>query len=116
MEKLFDLMLMGAKMQFVVSDTLDGMLPVTLRHLALVKASLQRSSVKLVPDPIRLLDNFSALVEATYNSLPAGAWIPLYTQLSRFFVERRVKVSSLLWVRPYIHVSMHMYKCLHAGV
>lgn len=113
MDKLFDLMLMGAKMQFVVSQAVDGMLAVTLRHLQVLRETLKKSPVPLSPDPIPLIDNFRALVHATYGSLPPGAWISLHRQLGNFFATRRVKVAfhcillQTLAPRPCMHSCIH---------
>ncbi|KAJ9520297.1 hypothetical protein QJQ45_030233 [Haematococcus lacustris] len=98
MDKLFDLMMMGVKYQIMCSTKLEGILQITLLHLSQLRsllAPLADSSASLA-----LLSNVEARVQQTYGGLGPGALHLLRQSLMRYFLDRRVKVSLFLQVRP----------------
>jgi hypothetical protein len=91
MEKLFDLMVMGAKACLLCSARLDDMLAVTLRHLSTVRALLVSAAAGVDGEAIRLLSNAEDATQRFYGGLSAGEAALLRATLARFFQDKRVR-------------------------
>lgn len=91
MDKLYDLMTMGFKLQTLHAVEPAQLLTVTLNHLDSLKALL--SGVGPVRD---LLDMAAAMSRARYEAMRPGELWRLKHALCRFFQDRRIKVSLFL--------------------
>lgn len=91
MDKLYDLMTMGFKLQTLHAVEPAQLLTVTLNHLDSLKALL--SGVGPVRD---LLDMAAAMSRARYELMRPGELWRLKQALCRFFQDRRIKVSLFL--------------------
>lgn len=91
MDKLYDLMTMGFKLQTLHAVEPAQLLTVTLNHLDSLKALL--SGVGPVRD---LLDMAAAMSRARYEPMRPGELWRLKHALCRFFQDRRIKVSLFL--------------------
>ena len=91
MEKLFDLMIMGVKMQLLVSSTAEAILEVTRLHIRLVQSLLDGLPCdKASARP--LMDAFMARVDSAYSQLSPGQWMRARARMTSFFLDRRIKV------------------------
>jgi len=90
MNKLFDLMTMGAKYQVLAAACAEQLTDMSLNHLEALRKMVKS------PEVIALLD--SAIKETTelFAKLAKGDWVLLRHTLARFFQDRRVKVSLFL--------------------
>jgi hypothetical protein len=90
MNKLYDLMTMGAKYQTLsVQDPME-LAQVTLNHLDNLKALVKNQEV------IKLVENATAVMLKLFASMTPGQFALLRQTLCRFFQDRRVKVSLFL--------------------
>ncbi|KAF6259309.1 organic solute transport protein 1-domain-containing protein [Scenedesmus sp. NREL 46B-D3] len=101
MDKLFDLMVMGAKYQLMCASRLDDMIQVTLRHLGTVQAILATAAAassegKVDADVINLVSFAEESTIRFYGTLSIGELALLRQTLARFFQDKRVKVSLFL--------------------
>lgn len=87
MDKLYDLMTMGFKYQIIASTEPSHVLQVTLNHLDAMKALVDNRAVT------DLIESAMRLAIETYGSLRPADWYDLKHSLTRFFQDRRVKVS-----------------------
>ncbi|GBF93200.1 hypothetical protein Rsub_05932 [Raphidocelis subcapitata] len=97
MDKLFDLMTMGAKYQLLASTTPGEMLqastPVTQRHLQGIKAIVSAAGGLACAD---LAAHAEGLARSFYGQLSNGQLALLRETLLRFFQSRCVRVSLFL--------------------
>lgn len=101
MDKLFDLIVMGAKYQLMCAPRLDDMIQVTLRHLGTVQAILTTAAAaspegKVDADVINLVSYAEEATIRFYGTLSNGELSLLRQTLARFFQDKRVKVSLFL--------------------
>jgi hypothetical protein len=93
MDKLYDLMTMGVKYQWIRCNVPQQMLQSTYNHLTALRKICEGSEV------LALVDSCSKLVMDTYCNLSVGNWYMLHQQMAKFFQGRKVKVSLFLQVR-----------------
>ena len=91
MDKLYDLMTMGFKQQFVRCSQAADLLHVTLNHIEQLRAMVANT----VP-ALELLDAVGASFLCTFGTLRAGELLAVRQQVGRFLQDRRVKVSLFL--------------------
>lgn len=90
MEKLYDLMTMGVKYQFLCCNCPQQMIQVTMNHLHSMR------QVSMDSDVHPLIENVFDLVSDTYSGLANGDWLLLKQSIFQFFQGRKVKVSLFL--------------------
>ena len=90
MAKLFDLMLMGVKQQFMNAKFPEEIVHITLIHLetisSFIRGSVEERFVQSTIDKIR----------NEYESMPTNIIASIRQSLLTFFQERRIKVSIFL--------------------
>jgi hypothetical protein len=91
MDKLYDLMTMGFKQQFVRCSQAADLLHVTLNHIEQLRAMVANTAPAL-----ELLAAVSASFLRTFGTLRAGELLAVRQQVGRFLQDRRVKVSLFL--------------------
>jgi Organic solute transport protein 1 len=96
MDKLFDLMVMGFKMQLAVSTDPADILTTGIRRLDTLRSVLRgpsgNSDTQEDQDPMILLDQFCSRLKARFRSMSAGAWLAVRQVMLRVFEDRMVKV------------------------
>lgn len=90
MNKLFDLMTMGAKYQVLAAACAEQLEHMSLNHLEALRKMVKSKEV------IALLDHAISATKGLFSKLAPGDWILLRHTLARFFQDRRVKVSLFL--------------------
>lgn len=90
MNKLFDLMLMGVKMQILTLDYPEQLLRLTLNHLD------ELTRLVSSKEALSLLASTSELLLRTYSNLSAAVFNRIRQTLLRFFQNRNVKVTMFL--------------------
>jgi Organic solute transport protein 1 len=96
MDKLFDLVVMGSKLQVVASSSPAETLDITLHHLRTLRGLLRRPAQDTaVPDCLSLLDSFSTRLQDTFQSVSQGTWGAMRRIMLEMYDERMVKVC--LW-------------------
>jgi Organic solute transport protein 1 len=92
MSKLFDLMMMGVKMQLVLSTELAAPLTLVQEHVRGVRDILAE-----LPEGTSnaALDTFEQRIVSLYGALPPGTWLSLRQTLLGFFEDHRVKVFAV---------------------
>lgn len=90
MDKLFDLMTMGLKYQFLQCTCPQQFMHITLHHLEATSALVDS------PSFTTLLQSAISHVLKLYTTFSHGHWIRLQQSLLRFVQGRRVKVSLFL--------------------
>ncbi|KAI8470611.1 MAG: organic solute transport protein 1-domain-containing protein [Monoraphidium minutum] len=93
MDKLFDLMVMGAKYQLLACANHQEMLMVTQRHLRSVRTMATLAGAAACVDMVARAEE---LARAFYGRLGDGQLALMRQTLKRFFQDRRVKVSLFL--------------------
>lgn len=91
MDKLYDLMTMGCKHQFMMASHPSDLLQITLNHLEAIRVMVSASQ-----ECLHLVDHATQLVLQTYRSMRYSEFCALRQSLLRFFQDRRVKVSLFL--------------------
>lgn len=91
MDKLYDLMTMGCKHQFMLASHPSDLIQITLNHLDAIRLMISNSS-----DCVHLVDHATQLVLTTFKHLRYSEFSSLRQSLLRFFQDRRVKVSLFL--------------------
>ncbi|GMH94610.1 hypothetical protein TL16_g12955 [Triparma laevis f. inornata] len=90
MDKLYDLMTMGVKHQFLKCNNPQQFLQCTYNHLSSIRSICEGS------DCAKLVENTMVLLHRNYASMSTGNWCLLKQQISMFFQGRKVKVSLFL--------------------
>lgn len=90
MNKLFDLMMMGVKMQIMTLSYPEQLLKLTLNHLQ----ELQRLIIN--KESVNLLRLTTDKLASTYGSLSSAVYNRIRQTLLRFFQNRNVKVTMFL--------------------
>jgi len=90
MEKLYDLMTMGVKYQFLCCNCPQQIMQVTLNHLHAMRQISADSDVD------ELITNIYEQVIENYCNLANGDWQLLKQQMFQFFQGRKIKVSLFL--------------------
>eukprot|EP00518_Triparma_eleuthera_P009800 CAMPEP_0182472532 /NCGR_PEP_ID=MMETSP1319-20130603/22288_1 /TAXON_ID=172717 /ORGANISM="Bolidomonas pacifica, Strain RCC208" /LENGTH=427 /DNA_ID=CAMNT_0024673225 /DNA_START=143 /DNA_END=1423 /DNA_ORIENTATION=+ len=90
MDKLYDLMTMGVKYQFLSCNCPQQLLQVTFNHLSSI-VGISKGS-----DCMTLVESTMTLLTQTYSTMTPGNWSQLKQQVSIFFQGRKVKVSLFL--------------------
>ncbi|GMH82553.1 hypothetical protein TrVE_jg5072 [Triparma verrucosa] len=90
MDKLYDLMTMGVKHQFLKCNNPQQFLQCTYNHLSSIRAICEGS------DCAKLVENTMVLLHRNYALMSPGNWCLLKQQISMFFQGRKVKVSLFL--------------------
>jgi hypothetical protein len=91
MNKLYDLMSMGCKYQVLAATHAEQLEHISLNHLE----ALEQMVIKK-PEVVSLLTSAKSAAATLFKSLSPADWILLRQTLSRFFQDRRVKVSLFL--------------------
>lgn len=91
MGKLYDLMTMSFKQQFLRAAGPGDLLTCTLNHLEALRAMVPNTATALAR-----LDAVSTMFLATFGTLRAGELLAARQQVARFLQDRRVKVSLFL--------------------
>lgn len=107
MNKLHDLMTMGAKYQVLAVNSARQLEDVTLTHLEALRKIVQRQSV------ISLIDSAIGQARDLFASFSPSDWVILRQSLCRFFQDKRVKVS--LFLHNDIQSSDGSIVCHHTG-
>lgn len=110
MAKLFDLIVMGVKMQLVVSTKIDAPLTLALTHLRCVRELLSSTSDQDEPaqdSSLDLLEQFRQRLTDSYSRCSLGAWLSIRVSMLAFCEERRVKacICNRLHARLYCVIS-----------
>lgn len=90
MNKLYDLMTMGAKYQTLACTEPNELAQVTMNHLDALRGLVKS------PEVIKLVDNAIAVTRKLFDSMTPGEFALMRHTLCRFFQDRRVKVSLFL--------------------
>lgn len=101
MAKLFDLMVMTAKLQLAVSTEPDAPYTVAMRHVHHVRALLERASAaKGEGDDARgcqavtRLDAFRSKLCVAFQGVSRATWLSVRAQALTFFEDQHVRVRS----------------------
>ena len=90
MDKLYDLMTMGVKYQWIRCSVPQQMLQYTFNHMAALNDIAKGSDVS------PLIVDCCELLKTTYCSMSIGNWYQLHQQVAKFFEGRKVKISMFL--------------------
>ena len=90
MDKLFDLMLMGFKYQFLVCTRPEQLKEIMLTHLAHMRSCI---TSKTIIDGIMDVER---QIQFRYSQLSDGDWSAVRQTLALFFQDKRMKVSLFL--------------------
>eukprot|EP00761_Pharyngomonas_kirbyi_P008184 gb/GECH01008195.1/.p1 GENE.gb/GECH01008195.1/~~gb/GECH01008195.1/.p1 ORF type:complete len:380 (+),score=87.64 gb/GECH01008195.1/:1-1140(+) len=90
MDKLFDLMLMGAKYQFISSISAENILNVTLNHTCTIKSLIDDGEV------MSIVQKSEEKIISLFLSFSQGEKEMLRKSLCNFFQDKRIKISMFM--------------------